>query len=599
MDALNAFRSWMTSRGYQAAIIPSNDCHFDEYVPARYAVRAYLSGFDGSAGTLVVTATEAALWTDSRYFLQAEKQLAGSGIELMRLKMPGTPTITGWIASRCQAYGIAREAFKVGMDGELLCYDDFFKWADELDPIVFEVIDDPFDELWPGRPAMPDAPIVLHREEYAGCSVRQKYADVVARLGLQGPFSLFISSCDEIMWLLNIRGGDVEYNAVALSYAVLDEKGITLFCRRESLTAEAADYLASQGVEVRGYDEINAALASIPSDAVRIVSGNCCSINKYNLLIAGGSIMPDPTVGGTVAMLRACKNPVQQKGFRRAFLQDGGSWVRLLKHIYDNYDSGSLSEYSITQKLLEIKRGSDNYLGESFEPIVAWNANAASAHYSFTDEASSARIAGGGFLLMDLGSHYPYGTTDTTRTVFLGSEEPTDAQKIDYTLVLKGMIALSEAIFPEGTRGCQLDILARGPMYATGKMFFHGTSHGIGQWLCVHESPQIRMEYSPIALQEGMILSNEPAVYVEGEYGIRTENVILVGTYAKTGYNSFYRFETLTLVPIDRRAVDESLLTEGERAWLDAYNRSVYETLKAHLTEEERAWLAGYIGLPD
>ena len=597
MDALQALRSWMASRGYQAAIIPSNDCHFDEYVPPRFAVRAYLSGFDGSAGTLVVTATEAALWTDSRYFLQAERQLAGSGIELMKLKMPGTPTITGWIISRCAAYGIAREDFKVGMDGELLSYDDFFRWADELAPIVFEVFDDPFDELWPGRPSMPDAPIVLHKEEYAGRSVRQKYADVVAGLGLQGTFRLFMSSCDEIMWLLNIRGGDIEYNAVALCFAILDEKGITLFCRRESLTAEAAGYLASQAVEVRCYGEIDAALAAIPSDAVRVISNNCCSINKYNLFAGGAGITPDPTVGGTVAMLRACKNPVQTEGFRKAFLQDGVSWVKLLRHIYDNYDGGSLSEYSITQKLLEINRCSENYLGECFEPIVAWNGNAASAHYSFSDEASSARITGGGFLLMDLGSHYPYGTTDTTRTVFLGGAEPTAAQKTDYTLVLKGMIALSEAVFPEGTRGCQLDILARGPMYSTGKMFFHGTSHGIGQWLCVHESPQIRMEYSPIALQEGMILSNEPAVYVDGEYGIRTENVILVRPYAKTGYNTFYRFETLTLVPIDRRAVEESLLTEGEKVWLQAYNIRVYETLKAHLSEEERAWLAGYIGL--
>ena len=296
-------------------------------------------------------------------------------------------------------------------------------------------------------------------------------------------------------------------------------------------------------------------------------------------------------------MLRACKNPVQAEGFRKAFLQDGVCWVRLLKFIYDNYDGGRLSEYSITQQLLEIKRGSENYLGESFEPIVAWNANAASAHYSFSDEASSARIAGGGFLLMDLGSHYPYGTTDTTRTVFLGKEEPSVEQKTDYTLVLKGMIALARAVFPAGTRGCQLDILARGPMYRTGKMYFHGTSHGIGQWLCVHESPQIRMEYSPITLQEGMIMSDEPAVYVEGGYGIRTENVILVRERSRTGFNSFYEFETLTLVPIDRRAVDESLLDEGERAWLDSYNRRVYETLKAHLTLEERAWLAGYIGL--
>ena len=590
MSSLESLRSWMASEGLQVTIIPSNDCHFDEYVPSRYKVREYLSGFDGSAGTLVVTATRAALWTDSRYFLQAERQLKGSGISLMKIKMPGTPSIPQWIASVCDSTAT------VGVDGDLFSYDDFAAFEKDLAPIRLRTFSDPFDNLWQGRPSLGENPIVLHKEEYAGRSVAQKYRDVASQLAVDGPFCLFMSACDEIMWLLNIRGGDIEYNAVTLSYCLLTDAGITLFCRKENLTAEAADYLASQGVAVRPYGEIDAALASLPEGAVRIVSNNCCSINKYNIFRRGGRVIPDPTIGGTVAMKRACKNPVQAEGFRKAFLQDGVSWVRLLKHIYDNYDSGTLSEYSITQQLLEIKSGSDNYLGESFEPIVAWNANAASAHYSFSDEASSAKVSGGGFLLMDLGSHYPYGTTDTTRTIFLGDKEPTAAQKEDYTLVLKGMIALAQAIFPAGTRGCQLDILARGPMYRTGKMYFHGTSHGIGQWLCVHESPQIRMEYSPIALQEGMIMSDEPAVYVEGGYGIRTENVIHVRKHSQTEFNTFFDFETLTLVPIDRRAVDYSMLTEGERRWLEEYNRRVYETLQSHLTDTERAWLKDYIG---
>lgn len=305
--------------------------------------------------------------------------------------------------------------------------------------------------------------------------------------------------------------------------------------------------------------------------------------------------MPDPTVGGTVAMLRAAKNGVQIDGFKKAFFQDGICWVRLLKYIYDNFDGGLLSEYSITQKLLEIKSGSEGYLGESFEPIVAWKGNAASAHYSFDSEENSAKVSGEGFLLMDLGSHYPYGTTDTTRTVFLGQDGPTQDQKRDYTLVLKGMIALAGAIFPRGTRGCQLDILARGPMYSTGKMYFHGTSHGIGQWLCVHESPQIRMEYSPIPLEEGMVLSDEPAIYVEGEYGIRSENVVCVVPYLKSDYNTFLKFETLTLVPIDRRAIDASLLTREEMDWVENYNRKVYHSLKDYLDESERDWLFDYI----
>ena len=576
-------------------IIPSNDCHFDEYVPARSQIRAWLSGFDGSAGTLVVTASAAALWTDSRYFLQAERQMAGRGIELMKLKMPGTPSIPEWIMAQCAASGIAPEEFTVGVDGDPFSYSDFEDYKEQLAPVPLVTFPDPFDALWIGRPAMPDAPIVLHKEEYAGQSASEKYRDVVSALGVQGRFALFVSACDEVMWLMNLRGGDIEYNAVTLSYALLTESGETLFCRRESLTPEAAAYLASQGIEVCGYEEIDAALEAVSPSSVRIVSNNCCSVNKYDILSKGGCVMPDSTVGGTVAMLRACKNPVQSEGFRRAFMQDGVCWVKLLKFIYDNYEDGALSEYSITQKLLEIKRGSENYCGESFEPIVAFNANAASAHYSFTSEEESARIVGGGFLLMDLGSHYPYGTTDTTRTIFLGKDGPTDEQKRDYTLVLKGMIDLAEAIFPAGTRGCQLDILARGPMYATGKMYYHGTSHGIGQWLCVHESPQIRMEYSPITLQPGMILSDEPAVYVDGSYGIRTENVIQVVPFTETGYNTFYRFDTLTLVPIDTRAVDYDLLTPHQAQWLDSYNKKVYESLKDLLSGQERQWLLTWL----
>ena len=591
MNPLQQLRSWMASRGFEVTIIPSNDCHFDEYVPDRAKIREWLSGFDGSAGTLVVTASRAALWTDSRYFLQAERQIAGRGIDLMRLKMPGTPAIPEWIAAQCQMSGKAPETFTVALDGDLFGYDDYDDLASRLAPMPIVTFNDPFDELWADRPASPDAPIVLHKEEYAGRSVADKYRDVVSRLNVQGPFAMLVSACDEVMWLMNLRGGDIEYNAVTLSYALVTESGMTLFCRRENLSREAADYLASQGVAVCDYGAIDDALRAIDPASKRIVSNNCCSVNKYGILAEGGRVVPDPTVGGTIAMLRACKNPVQSEGFRRAFLQDGVCWVKLLKYIYDNYRDGRLSEDSITRKLLEIKGASENYRGESFEPIVAFNANAASAHYSFTSEETSARIVGSGFLLMDLGSHYPYGTTDTTRTIFLGDAEPTPVQKRDYTLVLKGMIALSEAVFPAGTRGCQLDILARGPMYATGKMYFHGTSHGIGQWLCVHESPQIRMEYSPIALQPGMILSNEPAVYVDGEYGIRTENVIRVVPFKQTEYNTFYRFDTLTLVPIDTRAVDFGLLTPHEAEWLAAYNHNVYESLKDLLGSDEREWL--------
>lgn len=284
MDRLQTLRTWMASRGLMAVVIPTNDCHFDEYVPARSKIREYLSGFTGSAGTLVVTATEAALWTDSRYFLQAARQIEGKGIELMKIKMPGTPSIPEWIKSRCRSCGINLSEFTVGVDGDLFSYDDFNTYRESLAPIALETFSDPFDELWPGRPAPCEAPIVLHSEEYSGESIRSKYSRIVSSLGVEGRFALFMSACDEIMYLMNLRGGDIEYNAVTLSYALLTDKGLTLFCRKAGLTEEAARYLELQGVEVRAYEEIDAALEAIAADAVRIVSGNCCSINKYEIL---------------------------------------------------------------------------------------------------------------------------------------------------------------------------------------------------------------------------------------------------------------------------------------------------------------------------
>ncbi|MCF0172156.1 MAG: M24 family metallopeptidase [Bacteroidales bacterium] len=593
MKPIDELRQWMRREHLQVTIIPTNDCHFGEYVPAYFKVREWLSGFTGSAGTLAVTLSDAALWTDSRYFIQAARQLEGSGIVLMKQKVAGTPTIAQWINEKCRESQATPASFAVGLDGDLFTADEVEDYRAQLGGIPLTLFRDPFDTIWAERPQLTFTDITLMPERYAGMSVRDKYLAVRNHLCIEGEFAMFVTACDEVMWLCNLRANDVEYNPVALSYCILDNCGITLFCKKEKLTREAADYLAAQDVKVCDYDEIDDALSRIPGSVPVIASGGLCSARKMSIL-KNHPMVKEQVVGGTIAMLRACKNDIQLEWTRKALLEDGICWVKLLKYVYDNYPSGELSEYSITRELLGIKRQSPGYVGESFEPIVAFGPNAAAAHYSFDSEESSAKVTGSGFLLMDLGSHYPYGTTDTTRTIWLGGEIPDELRK-DYTLVMKGNIALSQAIFPAGTRGCQLDILARGPMYATGKMYFHGTSHGVGQYLCVHESPQIRMEYNPIPLQEGMVLSNEPAIYVEGSHGIRTENMIAVRHYMTTGFNTFLRFETLTMVPIDLSIVDFTLLSEDERHWVEDFNRTVFETLSPRLEDDEREWLLNYI----
>ncbi len=581
--ALASLRSFLKESNNNVMIIPSNDCHFGEYVPDYYKVRGWLSGFDGSAGTLVVTQDRAALWTDSRYFIQAADQLKGCGITLMKIKMEGTPSIPEWINS------VAPES-RVAIDGNLFSRADFIALSKELTPSLLVPIEDPFVVLWKNRPELSFETIYLIKEEHSGEPVKSKYRRVVDKLGVKGRFAFVISTCDDIMWLCNIRGNDIEYNPVALSYCVVNEKGIVLFCRKEALSKDAGDYLVSQGVEIRNYEEIGQYLSDLDSNIVRIIPSASISVNNFNKACPPGvKCVEDPTVGGTVAMLKCRKNRTEIDGFRKAFLNDGIAWCKFLKYIDDNIDSGTLNEYMLQMKLIEFRSQNADYMAESFEPIIAYNANAACAHYSATNEKDAAKISRKGFLLMDTGAHYPYGTTDTTRTIALSS--PTASQKVDYTLVLKGMIDLAEAFFPANTRGSQLDILARGPMYRTGKMYFHGTGHGVGHHLCVHESPQFRLEENPVTLDAGMVMSDEPAIYIEGEYGIRTENVITIVPYMETAFNKFFKFETLTLVPIDTAAVDKSLLTEGEIGWLNKYNSSVYKALAQYLTKEEAKWL--------
>ena len=597
-QAMEAVRTMLADKSADAIIIPSNDCHFGEYVPDYFKVRGWLSGFDGSAGTLVVTTEKAALWTDSRYFIQAARQLEGSGIELMKLKVAGTPSVAGWLHSL--------NVSKVIVDGDLFSRQEFLSLTRALAPAALEAVDDPFREIWKDRPALACRTIVEMPENISGRSIADKCAAVAGKLGCKGRFAYIISACDEIMWLCNIRGEDIEYNPVALSYCVMTEECVHLFCHLDCLAPQARASLESQKVKLHEYASFRDFLRGIDASVTRICQSSSINVNNWSAAFANvpageedSHFMEDPTPGGSVAWLRSRKNSVELAGFRNAFINDGISWVKLLKFIDENMASGKLNEYLIARKLIEFRSECPDYLGESFEPIVAWNANAASAHYSVTCEADAATVKPYGFLLMDTGAHYPYGTTDTTRTLMLSdrndftgrSDRLLQQMRDDYTLVLKGMIDLAMAIFPSGTRGSQLDILARGPMYPTGKMYYHGTSHGIGHHLCVHEAPQIRMEESPLVIDEGMVLSDEPAVYIEGQYGIRTENVITVVPFAENSYGRFLKFDTMTLVPIDMRPVNFKLLTHKEEQWLYRYNEHVYNTLKPYLSKQEAAWL--------
>ena len=585
-QALKALREKMEQMGVSAMIIPTNDPHFGEYTQDRYKVREWLSGFNGSAGTLAVTLQGAALWTDSRYFVQAAAQLQGSGIKLMRMKMEGTPTIAQWIMTQYPQGEV------VAIDKSLFSCSEYESLVKELAPCSIKLVDDPFDTLWEGRPALKFNPVIYLENQYSGESPKLKHQRVVESLGVKDErFAYIITLCDEVAWLCNIRGTDIEYNPLVQSYAIVTNTATHLFANLDSIDDNVRDVLLAEGVELHPYGDFTKILKELPANILRICSKGKITIRDYKALdIPGARFMEDPTLGGTVNYFKAIKNNWEKAGFEKAFLADGVAWCKVLKYIDDTLSAGEpLDEYTIGKKFQQYRGENDNYRGESFEPIVAFGAAGALPHYSATEESSQI-VGKDNFLLMDTGGQYVFGTTDTTRTIPVG--ELTSQQRRHFTLVLKGMIALSMAKFPKGTRGCQLDILARGPLFNDAAMYFHGTGHGIGHYLCVHEGPQsIRMEENPVILAPGMVISNEPAVYVEGQYGIRTENVVLVEPWKHSKMNEFYGFRTFTLVPIDTTCVDWELLDAPQIEWIKEYNKKVYEKLAPLLDAETAQWL--------
>jgi len=589
-EKIKELRALLEEEEISALIIPSTDNHFGEYIPDYYKVIPWLSGFSGTDSTLVVTTDKVALWTDSRYFIQAEAQLKDTGIILMKMKVAGTPSIVSWLKK------VLPEDAIVAMDEDLFSYQEYSSYVDALYPINTTLIEDPFDKIWKDRPSIEFKPIRLLPEDVSGESIASKHKrlydklyglDEDATLGslaAELPIAYIISSCDEIMWLCNLRGSDIEFNPLALSYAVALPDKICLFLNLDSLDARIESYLYEQNVVIYPYDEFTSFLNKLDRKYVRMFSGNRITAKNYFAAMENIYNPPvfqpleaDVTVGGTLASMKSIKNKVELEGFVKAYAEDTKVWNKLLNFIEDNiinkseeeYYQSPITEIDLANKLIEFRRECPDYIGESFSPIVAWGENAALPHYELSEENPTV-IRKEGFLLMDLGAQYSYGTTDTTRTIAVG--DFTDEMRDDYTAVLKGMIDLSMAKFVHGMRGASLDILAREPIIKREKIYRHGTSHGIGHFLNVHEGPvSIRMEDNGVLLEENMVLSNEPGIYIDGKYGIRSENTLLSKLWTKNNFGAFYKFETLTRVKFDEKPINFSMLTKEEHDWLEDY----------------------------
>lgn len=579
---LSALRAEMAKNGVSAVIIPHTDYHLSEYLADHWQVRRYLSGFTGSAGTLVVTADNALLWTDSRYFLQGAQQLEGTGIELMKDGLIDTPSIPAYLISKLH------KGDTVGIDGMLMSVDGLNELRSELEDagLKTDTSFDVIDNIWTDRPALPSCEVFIHDEKYAGQSAKDKIKAVLENASRQGADEVFISDLAEIAWVLNIRSRDVESNPVATSFLYLSPKGGTLFIDAAKINAEVKKYLADNGVETAPYTSVLSFLGSLPEGARVLVASNQTSGTVAETLgrraIIGKS---------AAAMLKAVKNDVQIAGVRAAMVRDGVAMVRSLKEIEDTVKAGqSLTEIGVDKILTKHRSQQALYFDNSFDTIAGYGPHGAIVHYSATPESDSAVVLGN-LLLIDSGAQYLDGTTDITRTISLGT--PSAAQKHDFTLVMKGHIAIARCVYPAGTRGAQLDVLARMSLWREGKSYLHGTGHGIGHFLNVHEGPQsIRLNDTLAPLTPGMITSNEPGLYLSDRYGIRCENLVLTVKDMTTEFGDFYKFETLTLCPFDLELFDTAIMTAEEIAWVNEYHATVRERLMPELTDEaERAWL--------
>lgn len=573
----------MRQENIAAYIIPSSDAHLSEYTPERWQGRTWISGFTGSAGTMLITLDRAALWTDGRYFIQAEEELEGTGIELMRMGLSETPSVEDFLKAELPSGAV------VAVDGACLAALEAETMRNKLaiKSIELRLDIDLLDRVWVDRPSVPKQAIFLQPAEYSGQTARERIALVRSELAKVGANATIITMLCELAWVFNIRGYDVAYNPVAVGFGYIGEKEAILFMDEDKVPAKVKEELLVNGISLRSYASIDAFVEGLEQDVrlyldlQRTTERLRCRVPKRCIIINGVSIL---------TMLKAVKTPQELACLREAMKRDGVALTRFFKWFETFINSGNtISEYELGIKLNEFRAKGDKFYGDSFGTIAGYMGHGAIIHYKAEPETSYT-IKNEGILLLDSGGQYLDGTTDITRMIALGA--PSDQMRRDYTLVLKGHIAVATAQFPEGTRGGQLDVLARKALWDNAMNYAHGTGHGVGFFLNVHEGPQnIRTEINPTIMQVGMITSNEPGLYRANEYGIRIENLIVTEERETSPFGRFLGFETITLCYMDSRLIDKDLLTEAELNWYNAYQERVYQNLSPLLDEEEATWL--------
>lgn len=585
---LASLREVMKREHLAAFIFPSTDAHQSEYVADHWQGRAWISGFNGSAGTAVVTMHSAALWTDSRYFLAAEEQLQGSEYQLMKLKIEGTPTIAEWLAKELGEDSTSGDATsEVGLDGMVNSYNATTALVADLRKlggITVRTNFDPLEQIWTGRPSIPENPIEIQPLEYAGETVSSKLSRIRKALHALHADGILVSALDDIAWTLNLRGTDVHCNPVFVSYLLIASDKVSLFVDEKKVSVEVKAYLEENGITLYKYNKVEEGLKAY-SEYNILLDGNETSYYLWKAVKCHEII----SATSPIPAMKAVKNAAEIAGYRRAMLRDGVAMVKFLKWLVPAVEAGGQTEISIDKKLTGLRAEQDLFRDISFDTIAGYAAHGAIVHYEATQE-TDIPLEPEGLILIDSGAQYQDGTTDITRTIALGPV--TEEMKHVYTLVLKAHIQLELVKFPDGASGTQLDAVGRECMWREGYNFLHGTGHGVGSYLNVHEGPhQIRMEWMPAPLRAGMTLTDEPGLYLAGKFGVRTENTILIKEYMETEFGKFLQMEPLTLCPIDTKPIDLDMLLPEELAWLNAYHQEVYDKLSPYLNEEEKAWL--------
>lgn len=580
-ERIEKLRKIMKRENIDYYIVPSADFHQSEYVSECFKSRAYITGFTGSAGTALIGMDKAILWTDGRYFIQAEQQLAGSGIELYKMRIPGWPSLEEYLSANM------KEGECLGFDGRVFSINEYkeFKKIQQSKNIKIAMDKDLIAEIWADKPSMPKEKVFLHDVKYCGKSVNEKLQEVREQMKTLGCKSYILSSLDDIAWLFNIRGNDVECTPVTLAYALIDDKAAVLYIDKDKISGEDKSILENRdGIILKNYEDIFEDVKLIKENVLLDPS----KVSAFILTKLNEDVRVIESINITTN-LKAIKNNVEIECFKNSHIKDGVAMVRFTKWLKENVGKEKITELTLSDKLVEFRSMGDLFIEESFKTIAGYKEHAAMMHYSATEE-SAYELKKEGMVLVDCGGQYLDGTTDITRTFVLG--DITEEEKRDFTLVLKGHINLAKAKFLKGATGCNLDILARGPLWEQGLDYKCGTGHGIGFFLNVHEGPQsIRQNGNIVPLEPGMMLTNEPGVYKEGKFGIRTENVMVVVKDEINDCGEFYKFETISYCPIDLNGVKVELLSDDEKAWLNNYHKKVYDKLSPYLNDEEKKLL--------